>query len=72
MDSGCFLKDKGLCHDTHRPYLLLWVREFLEFAHGHPGYSFDQTLDLFLTGIGERPEIQPWQVRQAGDGVVRA
>jgi hypothetical protein len=29
-----------------------WVREFLLFVRGHGGYTFEQTLDLFLAEVG--------------------
>ena len=43
-----FLQQKNLALDKHQPYLVRWVREFLLFACTHAGYSFEQTLDLFL------------------------
>jgi len=47
-----FLQDKNLALDKHQPYLLRWVQEFLLFARAHAGYSFEQTLDLFLAEGG--------------------
>ena len=41
-------KEKELALARQRPYLVRWVREFLRFAWGHAGYTFAQTLDLFL------------------------
>jgi hypothetical protein len=49
-----FLQEKKLALDKHRPYLVRWVREFLLFARTHAGYSFEQTLDLFLAEVGGR------------------
>ena len=43
-----FLADKDLAPTEQRPYLVRWVREFLLFAQEHGGYTFEQTLDLFL------------------------
>ncbi len=47
-----FLQDKNLAMDKHQPYLVRWVREFLLFARARTGYSFEQTLDLFLAEVG--------------------
>ena len=43
-----FLKERQLALPRHRPHLLRWMREFLTFAAEHPGYTFEQTLDMFL------------------------
>jgi len=40
--------------DKHRPYLVRWVREFLHVARMHRGYTFEQTLDLFLAEVRGR------------------
>ena len=64
-----FLQDKDLAPRKHRPYLVRWVQQFLHFARAHPGYTFEQTLDLFLAHIGERVGIKPWQVQQAANAV---
>ena len=47
-----FLKERKLALPKHRPHLVRWVREFLTFAAEHPGYTFEQTLDLFLATLG--------------------
>ena len=47
-----FLREKNLALDKHQPHLVRWVREFLFFARAHAGYSFEQTLDLFLAEVG--------------------
>ena len=57
-----FLQDKNLALDKHQPYLVHWVREFLLFAQAHAGYSFEQTLDLFLAEVGGRVGTKPWQL----------
>jgi len=49
-----FLRGRELALPKHHPYLVRWVREFLFFAEQHAGYTFEQTLDLFLAAIGER------------------
>jgi len=54
-----FLQDKNLALDKQQPYLVRWVREFLLFARAHAGYSFDQTLDLFLSEAGGRVGTKP-------------
>ena len=46
-----FLKDSDLALPKQQPYLVRWVREFLLFAQDHSGYTFEQTLDLFLVEI---------------------
>ena len=45
------------------------MREFLRFARAHDGYTFEQTLDLFLAEIGGRVWMKPWQIQQAADVV---
>jgi hypothetical protein len=45
------------------------VREFLLFAQTHRGYSFEQTLDLFLAEVGARVGVKPWQLQQAASAV---
>jgi len=64
-----FLQDKDLALDRHQPYLLRWVRDFLLFARAHGGYSFEQTLDLFLAEVGGRVGTKPWQLQQASDAI---
>ena len=53
---GKFLREKDLALAKHQPYLVRWVREFLLFAQGHGGYTFEQTLDLFLAEVGGHAE----------------
>ncbi len=64
-----FLRERKLALPKHQPPLVRWVREFLIFAAEHRGHTFEQTLALFLTALGERPGIKPWQIRQATDAV---
>ncbi|MFO7907214.1 MAG: hypothetical protein ACQESR_21745 [Planctomycetota bacterium] len=64
-----FLQDKNLALDKHQPCLVRWVREFLLFARAHAGYSFEQTLDLFLAEVGGRVGTKPWQLQQASDAI---
>ena len=49
-----FLRDRDLAPPKHQSHLVRWVREFLLFAEEHGGYTFEQTLDLFLAAIGKR------------------
>ncbi len=56
-----FLREKKLAPPKHQPYLVRWVKEFLHFARAHPGYTFEQTLDLFLAEIGGRTGIRETQ-----------
>jgi hypothetical protein len=62
-----FLREKDLALPKHQPYLVRWVREFLLFAQGHGGYTFEQTLDMFLAAIAKRGDVKPWQIQQAAD-----
>ncbi len=62
-----FLQDRNLALNKHQPYLVRWVREFLLFARAHAGYTFEQTLDLFLADVGGRLGTKPWQLQQASD-----
>lgn len=55
---------KKLALDKFQPYLERWVGEFLIFTRTHVGYSFEQTLDLFLAGVGRRMGTKPWQLQQ--------
>jgi len=64
-----FLHEKALAIPKHQPYLVRWVRDFLLFAQEHGGYTFEQTLDLFLADVGGRVDIKPWQIQQAADAV---
>ena len=41
--------------------------EFLLFAQTHRGYTFEQTLDLFLAEVGARVGVKPWQLQQAAN-----
>jgi len=58
-----FLREKDLALSNHQPYLVGWAREFLLFAQGYAGYTFQQTLDMFLAEVGGRVDVKPWQIR---------
>ncbi|NBB81560.1 MAG: hypothetical protein GVY36_19325 [Verrucomicrobia bacterium] len=45
------------------------MAEFLLFARAHAGYSFEQTLDLFLAEVGGRVGTKPWQLQHAPDAI---
>jgi len=64
-----FLQEKELALGKHQPYLFRWVREFLHFARANSGYTFEQTLDLFLANVGGRVGAKPWQLQQASDAI---
>ena len=66
---AAFLEKRQLSDLKHRPYLIRWVEEFLFFAKDRTGYSFEQSKDLFLEEIGHRPDIKPYQLRQAADAL---
>jgi len=64
-----FLRERMLAPLKHQPYLVRWVQEFLLFAEQRRGYTFEQTLELFLAALGERVGIKPWQIQQAADAL---
>ena len=64
-----FWKEKDLALPKHQPYLVRWAREFLLFAQGHGGYTFEQTLDMSPADVGKRADVQPWQIQQAADAI---
>jgi len=64
-----FLLQKDLVPGKQREYMVRWTRNFLLFAREHGGYSFEQTLDMFLAEVGNRIGTKPWQVQQAADAV---
>ena len=64
-----FLTEKDLALPKQRPYMVRWVREFLLFAREQGGYTFEQTLDLYVAEVGARGGIKPWQIQQATDAV---
>ena len=43
-----YLNKLDLAAPKYQPHLVRWVREFLLFAEKHRGYTFEQTMDLFL------------------------
>jgi len=64
-----FPRDRDLAPARQRPRPARRTREFLLFAQGRGGYSFEQTPEMFLTQIGRRGGIQPWPIQQAADTV---
>ncbi|MDX9979809.1 MAG: hypothetical protein RBU25_07140 [Lentisphaeria bacterium] len=62
-------RENGLTLANHQSRLVRWVREFLLFAQGHGGYTFEETLDLFLAEVGGRPGTKPWQLQEAADAI---
>ena len=64
-----FLRKWELALPKHQPYLVRWVKDFLLFAKERVGYTFEQTLDLFLAEIGGRVGTKPWQLQQAADAI---
>ena len=42
---------RQLALPKHQRCLVRWGREFLGFATDHPGYTFEQTLDLYLAEV---------------------
>ena len=68
-DYSNFLRDMELAPPKHQSHLVRWGREFLVFARQHGGYTFEQTLDLFLPDVGRRVGVKPWRIQQAADAV---
>ena len=64
-----FLETNKLAPANQCPFMAQRVREFLAFAKTHTGYSFEQTLDLFLENLGKQSEINSWQIQQAADAL---
>lgn len=64
-----FLREKKLALPKHQPHLVRWVWQFLLFARKYSDYTFEQTLDSFLTALGQRPGVNPWQIQQAADAI---
>jgi hypothetical protein len=64
-----FLREKDSAPAVHQPHLVRWVREFLLFAQTHRGYSFEQTLDLFLAEVGAHADarLKTWGRRTETD-----
>ncbi|MEM3453414.1 MAG: phage integrase N-terminal SAM-like domain-containing protein [Candidatus Hadarchaeum sp.] len=68
-DYSNLLREKKLALPRHQPHLVRWVRQFLLFARKHSDYTFEQTLDLFLTALNQRAGVKPWQIQQAADAI---
>ena len=66
---GAFVREKGLALAKHQPHLMRWAQSLLCFAREHVGYTFEQTLDLFLAEVGGRVGTKPWQLQQASDAI---
>ena len=66
---AAFLRKRKLVLPRHQQHLVRWVRDFLLFTEEHGGYTFEQTLDLFLAAVGERVSIKSWQIQQAADAM---
>ena len=64
-----FLLERGLTVPRQRPCLVRWVGEFLLFARRHRGYTFEETLDLFLGALQKRNSLEAWQIEQAASFV---
>jgi hypothetical protein len=65
---GKFLREKQLAPAKQHPHLMSGVREFQGFAREHPGYTFEQTLDLFLEDLGGAGKTAPSADRRRADG----
>ncbi|HPQ41860.1 MAG TPA: integron integrase [bacterium] len=64
-----FLSQNKLARDNQIPFMVQRVREFLIFARHQTGYSFEQTLDLYLEALGKHSGIKDWQIQQASDAL---
>jgi len=64
-----FLQERTVVPARHQPHMVRRIGSYLKFAEAHPGYTFDQTVDLFLAALDKRPSIYPWRLRQASNAV---
>ncbi|MDP6546869.1 MAG: integron integrase [Phycisphaerae bacterium] len=65
-----YLTRRKLAKETHAPYLVRWVKEFLRFASDKSGHKFETVIEMFRQHLEQNPRITDWQVRQAIDAVI--
>jgi len=65
-----YLLHRGLAKESHVPYLVRWVRQFLQFAKGHTDHKFETVIEMFRQHVEQSPRITDWQIRQAIDAVI--
>ena len=61
---------RKLVKEEQAPYLVRWVREFLQFARDKTGYKFETVIEMFRVHLEQNPGIKDWQIRQAIDAVI--
>ena len=65
-----YLTRRKLAKETHAPYLVRWVKEFLRFAKGQTGRKFETVMEMFRQHLEQTPRIEDWQIRQAIDAII--
>jgi len=65
-----YLICRKLAKKARIPYLVRWVRQFLQFAKGHTGHKFETVIEMFRCHLEQNPGIEDWQIRQAIDAVI--
>ena len=58
-----YLMLRKLAKADHVPYLVSWVREFLQFAKDKTGHKFQAGIEMFKQHLEQNPEIKDWQIR---------
>jgi len=64
-----FLLSKQFATEKTAGYMQKWVEQFLRFARGYRGDSFEQVLARFEAMLEERGALEPWQLKQANDAI---
>ena len=65
-DYEAYLKRHRMAKSKHIPYLVKWVRRFLDFAKRQRGKSFDEVSLLYGAELGKDAKISDWQLREVG------
>ena len=61
---------RKLAKEEHVPYLVRWVKEFLQFAKDKTGHKFETVIEMFRQHLEQNSEIKDWQIRQAIDAIL--
>jgi hypothetical protein len=65
-----YLTLRKLAKADQIPYLVRWVREFLQFARAKTGHKFETVIEMFKQHLEQNPRVEDWQTRQATDAVI--
>jgi len=65
-----YLMHRRLAKEAHTPYMVRWVRQFLQFAKDKTGHKFETVIEMFRHHLEQNPRITDWQMRQAIDAVI--